>query len=347
MVPVSRKHAVQSIFETPMPKGAIVVVLVDDQAIVAHAIRLMLAGETDMTFHYCPEPERAVEFAAEKDATVILQDLMMPNENGLTLLGRYRNHPATARIPVVVLSSKEHPLEKSRAFTEGAADYLVKIPDKIELLARVRAHSRSYLSQREGEEAYRALDELRRQLEQSNAALERLSNQDGLTQIANRRHFEEVSTRELRRAARSGSPLSLILMDVDHFKHFNDSRGHLAGDACLRDIAAFLTRNVHRPADLVARYGGEEFVALLPDTPCRGAIHVAGRIRSGLEALKLPHGHPEAGPHVSVSLGLATVIAHAADSVTRVISMADDALYAAKRGGRNRHQIHPESVGAP
>ena len=326
-----------------MPEGQIVVLLVDDQAIVAQAIRLMLADQPDIVFHYCADSSRAVDAAAETGAAVILQDLMMPNVDGLTLLGRYRAQPATASVPVIVLSSKEQSLEKSRAFSEGATDYLVKIPDKIELLARVRAHSRSYLAQRERDEAYRALDDLRKKLEESNAALERLSNQDGLTQMANRRYFDEVSDREMKRAARTGSPLSLILMDVDHFKRFNDTRGHLAGDGCLRQVAACVKGGVHRAADLAARYGGEEFVALLPDTPCDGALHVATRIRTSLRISSCPTATPRPVP-TSASARASSPSSSSAATRLRVLAMADDALYAAKRAGRNRHHLHPDSV---
>jgi two-component system chemotaxis family response regulator WspR len=327
-----------------MPPREIVVLLVDDQAIVGETVRYMLADQADIRYHYCARAASALELVAELRPTVILQDLMMPDGDGLQLLARYRATPASADVPVIVLSSKEQPAEKSQAFSQGATDYLVKIPDKIELVARVRAHSRSYLAQRERDEAYRALDELRKKLEESNAALERLSNHDGLTGLANRRHFDEVMLREWRRSARAESPLSLILMDVDHFKRFNDTHGHLLGDDCLRRVAACLKRSLWRITDLGARYGGEEFVALLPETPNAGAVHVATRLRVEVASEKIPHGHPEAGPQVTLSMGVATVVPRPAEPPARLVAMADEALYSAKRGGRDRHQVHPASL---
>ncbi len=330
-----------------MPPRKIVVVMIDDQAIVGETLRYMLADQTDMSFHYCSDPARSVDLIRSVGATVILQDLMMPGVDGLELLRVYRGQPQISDIPVIVLSSREQPLEKSRAFGEGATDYLVKIPDKIELTARIRAHSRTYLLQRERDEAYRALDDLRKRLEESNAALERLSNQDGLTGLANRRHFDEVLASEWARACRTGAPLSMVLMDVDHFKKFNDAQGHLKGDACLSQVASCLRQALSRTADLAARYGGEEFVALLPDTPVDGSAHVAVRIRDKLAELALPHGHPEAGPLVTISQGVATLVPDPSAVGARLIAMADEALYVAKREGRNRHQVHPESSRAP
>jgi two-component system chemotaxis family response regulator WspR len=330
-----------------VPPREIVVLLIDDQPIVGETVRYMLADQPDIRYHHCAKAVRALETVLEVQPTIILQDLMMPDGDGLELLARYRGNPASAEIPVIVLSSREQPAEKSQAFAQGATDYLVKIPDKIELVARVRAHARSYQAQRERDEAFRALDQLRKQLEESNDALERLSNHDGLTGLANRRHFDEVLLRESRRASRVGSPLSLIILDVDHFKRFNDSHGHPAGDECLRRVAGCLRAAVGRITDLAARYGGEEFVALLPDTDSAGAVQVALRIREKVAAEKIPHGHPEAGPFVTASLGVATLVPRPDDAPARVVQLADEALYVAKRSGRNRHHVHPDCAGAP
>ena len=328
-----------------MPPREIVVLLVDDQPIVGQTVRAMLADQTDIQFHYCQQASRALQVVAEVRPTIILQDLMMPDRDGLELLALYRASGGSVDIPVIVLSSTEQPAEKSRAFHRGATDYLVKIPDKVELVARVRAHARSYLAQCERDEAYRALDDLRKKLEDSNAALERLSNQDTLTALANRRHFDEVLHREWSRASRVGSPLSLILIDVDHFKWFNDTQGHLQGDECLRRVGDCLRRSVGRVSDLVARFGGEEFVVLLPDTPSAGAVHVAASVRAAVEGERIVHGHRSAGPHVTVSLGVATVLPAVGEPSSRIISLADEAMYEAKRGGRNRLQVHPASLG--
>ncbi|WP_455235333.1 GGDEF domain-containing response regulator, partial [Thiogranum longum] len=272
-----------------------VVLLVDDQPLVAEGVRRMIADEPDIEFHYCPDPKQAVERAVAIGATVILQDLVMPDVDGITLLRFYRNNPATRDVPVVMLSSKDDPNTKSDAFYQGATDYLVKLPEKIELLARIRAHAKSYLAQKERDEAFKSLRNMQKQLEnvntelsRSNRELKRLSSSDGLTGVANRRRFDEILAEEWQRAARTGMPLSLLFADIDFFKRYNDHYGHQAGDDCLKKVAEALQTTVHRPADLVSRYGGEEFVLILPDTTSEGALAVANKILQNVETLNIP-----------------------------------------------------------
>src|SRR5690606_27457952 len=172
----------------------------------------------------------AVALAAQTGPTVILQDLVMPGVDGLTLVHQYRQYPATRDIPVIVLSSREDAAVKSAAFAAGANDYLVKLPDAIELVARVRYHSRFYINLLQRNAAYKALRESQQKLQESNLELQRLSNTDGLTGIANRRYFDRFLEAEWRRARRESNPLSLLLIDVDNFKRYNDTFGHVAGD---------------------------------------------------------------------------------------------------------------------
>jgi phosphoserine phosphatase RsbU/P len=149
---------------TAMREHAVTVLLVDDQRIIAEAVRRMLATESDICFHYCSDPTQAVEQANAIGPTVILQDLVMPELDGLTLVRFFRANPKTREIPLIVLSTKEEPTIKAQAFAIGANDYLVKLPDKVELLARIRYHSKGYIAQLERNEAYRKLAESQRQL---------------------------------------------------------------------------------------------------------------------------------------------------------------------------------------
>ncbi len=182
----------------------------------------------------------------------------------------------------------------------------------------------------------RELQETRRQLEQRNRDLERLSALDTLTQIANRRRFDAVLRQEWRRAVRDESAISLLFCDIDYFKRFNDSYGHQAGDECLVRVAQAMEEALNRPADLVARYGGEEFVALLVDTDLGGARMLAERMRARVEALRIENRESDVGPHLTVSLGVATIVPRPADRPEDLVDLADRALYAAKEGGRNR-----------
>lgn len=167
--------------------------------------------------------------------------------------------------------------------------------------------------------------------------LEKLSSQDGLTEIPNRRHFNERAKLEWQRAQRVGLPLSLIMIDIDHFKQYNDHYGHAAGDACLKQVARALTSCVERPLDLVARYGGEEFVALLPETDCSGARHLAEQMRAAVEALSIPHADSSIASVVTLSVGVAThKDGNAKADLSQLQACADQALYRAKHQGRNR-----------
>lgn len=317
-----------------------VVLLVDDQAIVAEAIRRMLADDGDIEFHYCKDPTRAVETAKEVKPTIILQDIVMPEVDGYTLLRRYRADPSTASTPVIVLSTKEDPRDKSMAFEKGASDYLVKLPDKIELVARIRAHSGSYLLQMQRDEAYRELKKLQVQLEERNAILQRLSVIDGLTGIANRRHFDEILRQEWKRGHREAWNLAVIMLDIDFFKKYNDNYGHQGGDDCLKKVASTLSNTLHRPGDFIARYGGEEFVVLLPNTDADGAAIIAEHMRSNIEAQDISHALSSAAKHVTISLGVASVVPDDGSAPESLIARADSALYKAKAAGRNRYAVH-------
>lgn len=315
------------------------VMLVDDQNIVAEALRRMLSDEPGIDYLYVSDPAKAISEAAQFKPTVILQDLVMPDIDGLMLLKFYRSSPQTKSVPVIVLSTKEDPKVKSEAFSLGASDYLVKFPDKIEVIARVLAHSRSFLAQQQRDEAYRALELLKKELEEKNVELERLSSQDGLTGIANRRMFDEFSAKEWGRAARDQVPLSLILIDIDHFKPYNDNYGHQGGDDCLRQVAQKLASTVRRPSDLVARYGGEEFAVVMPGTDLEGAKSIAAALCEGVSSMGLPHAHSSTASHVTISMGVASVVPSADSSPQQLIEKADGALYRAKESGRNQFQV--------
>lgn len=169
--------------------------------------------------------------------------------------------------------------------------------------------------------------------------LERLAKRDGLTGLSNRHHLDQVLHAEWARLRREQCPLSLLMIDVDHFKAYNDRYGHLAGDECLREIARTLQHALLRPSDVAARYGGEEFAVVLPDTDVQGAETVAHRIQERVEALRLPHAHGEGG-RVTLSIGLACVRPKRDTQPEQLVLMADEALYRAKHGGRNRFVVH-------
>lgn len=313
-----------------------VVLLVDDQVMIGEALRRMLAYESDIEYHYCQSAKQALAIAVQLRPTVILQDIVMPESDGLSLLKEYRSAAETRTVPVIMLSTRDDPRYKSQAFAAGASDYLVKIPDQIELIARIRAHSRSYLAQMQRDEAFRQLHALQRELEASNRELQRISCQDGLTGIYNRRHFDAYLDQEWARALREGVNISLVLADIDYFKAYNDHYGHPAGDGCLQYVAGVFREVLQRPGDLAARYGGEEFVVVLPKTDMEGAAIIAESLRTRVERLNLRHEFSKVANLVTLSIGIATVRPNPRMRPHELVGLADKALYQAKQKGRNR-----------
>ncbi|MBN9444778.1 MAG: diguanylate cyclase [Bosea sp. (in: a-proteobacteria)] len=319
------------------------VLLVDDQVMVCEAVRRALAHHPDLDFHYCTDPHEAMEVALRVKPTVILQDLVMPGVDGLDLVRAYRRDPALHAVPVIVLSTKEDPATKSDAFQTGANDYLVKLPDKVELIARIRYHTRAYLDHQQRDEAYRALRESQRELMRANLELERLTRIDGLTGLGNRRYFDEYLAAEWRRSLRTGAPLSVLMIDVDHFKQYNDAYGHLAGDDVLKQVAGVIQEGAARATDLAARFGGEEFVVVLTDVSQAGAAHVAERLVQGVRELDIAHGNDK----VTISVGAATAFAQAEGEPGLLLNAADTALFEAKNTGRNRAVAAAVPIGHP
>jgi two-component system, chemotaxis family, response regulator WspR len=316
------------------------VLLVDDQIMIAEAVRRALADEPGIDFHFCVDPGEAVASAERIAPTVILQDLVMPSTDGLALVREYRSRPLLQDVPVIVLSTREEAKTKSDAFAAGANDYLVKLPDRIELIARIRYHTRAYLSQQQRDEAYRALRESQRQLMEANLELQRLMNMDGLTGLNNRRRFDEYAQSEWRRAVRENIPLSVLIIDVDDFKRYNDTQGHLEGDQVLKSVANAIQSSCNRPADLSARFGGEEFAAVLPGTAAAGARHVGERILAAVDKLKIPHPASSTGATLTLTVGGASTGPKGAGSLLEFIMRADKALYEAKCLGKHRVVVH-------
>ena len=286
-------------------------------------------ADEPMALRWCPEGEQAVQEALKVQPSVILLDMVMPKIDGLEVLQLLQECPETQDIPVIMLSSSDDTGVKCEAFAQGASDYLIKLPSRIELVARLRAQTRSFRMQQERDQAVLALKETLLQLEAQNARLDKLSSLDGLTGIANRRTFD-LSIDEQR--SMRDDVLSMILIDVDNFKAYNDTCGHQAGDEVLRAIATVLDSCCRRRSDLVARYGGEEFVALLPAVPLDRAHDLAERMRLAIVSLAIPHPGSEQGL-VTASFGVSACVGRFDEGL---FERSDRALYAAKAAGRNR-----------
>ena len=321
----------QPLIDTPLSR--VRVLLVDDQRIIAEAVHRLLHGQTDIDFQWTPHGNNALKEALAWKPTVVLQDLVMPDSDGFDVVLQFRQHEDMQHIPIIMLTSRDDPQLKAQGFAIGANDYLVKLPDRLELLARLRYHSAAYVRLLERNEAFRALRESQQQLAQANIKLQQLADMDGLTGLANRRRFDAMLSNEWLRAQRTQQPLSLLMCDIDFFKLYNDRYGHLAGDECLKKVAAALGANLRRPGDLAARYGGEEFALVLPDTDAAGAMARAELCRQQIEALALPN---QPGHNVTLSIGVACMVPTTIAVSLDLIDHADRALYQAKHAGRNR-----------
>ncbi|GIW47582.1 MAG: diguanylate cyclase response regulator [Deltaproteobacteria bacterium] len=275
-------------------------------------------------------------YSTATDIDLVIMDIFMPDMNGIEACRLIKAVNYLQDVPVIIVTAADEVMYLQMAFAVGAIDYITKPFKKIELLARVRSALRLKSEIDRRKERERELLEVMRQLEEANRKLYMLSSSDGLTGIANRRYFESYLKQEWTRVLRYRRPISLIFVDVDFFKLYNDTYGHLMGDECLKQIAEAIANSLYRSTDMVARYGGEEFVVLLPETDENGAFIVAERIRSKVEGLDIPHSASRVSDHVTVSLGVATMVPQNGLSTDDLVDAADKALYRAKREGRNR-----------
>ncbi|CAN1210497.1 PleD family two-component system response regulator [Tumidithrix helvetica PCC 7403] len=274
---------------------------------------------------------------------LILLDINMPKMDGFQVCEQLKADPKTCDIPVIFISARDEVLDKVQAFSVGGVDYVTKPFQLAEVLARVE---NQLTLRRLQKKLQQQNDQLRQEiqsrlsaeaaLQKANEELQNLANLDGLTQLANRRRFDEYLNLEWSRLAREQLPLSLVMCDIDFFKNFNDTYGHLAGDDCLRKVAHILKQSVRRPADMAARYGGEEFAILLPNTEIEGAANVAEQIRANVKDLKIGHEDSDVSEYVTISVGVASLIPLVESLSTVLITAADYALYRAKELGRDR-----------
>jgi diguanylate cyclase (GGDEF)-like protein len=312
------------------------VLIVDD----ARANRLIITNYVQGTGHEvtcAADGQQAIEAFLRKRPDLVLLDVVMPIMDGFEAARRIRALAPEEWVPIIFLTSMVSDEDVARGIESGGDDYLAKPVSQVVLNSKMRAMARIATMRWQ-------LVDMSLQLGEANRELQRLVHVDGLTGIANRRHFDAMLAREWRRGQRSGSPLSLLLLDVDHFKQYNDSLGHQAGDDCLRRVAASINGALRRPADLAARYGGEEFVVMLPDTPLDGAVAVAESLRGEVKQLGLPHERSSCDDVVTVSIGVAEPQICGAQTPADLVAAADRGLYEAKRQGRNRVQVARSSL---
>jgi diguanylate cyclase (GGDEF)-like protein len=286
------------------------VLIVDDEPANVHVLAEALAGQYDVRF--ATSGARALELAAAEPFDLILSDVVMPGMDGFELLRRLKAAPETQHVPVIFVTAMDEIDDEERGLLLGAVDYITKPIRPAIVRARVRTHV---------------------ELKTQRDLLEQRALIDGLTGIANRRRFDQELDGRWRAAQRSGGPLSLLLIDVDHFKQFNDSYGHGAGDDCLRRVAGAIASTCNRAGDLAARYGGEEFAVILPGAAAEVQLR---RLLGAIRSLGIPHRASSAGEFVTASVGAVEVVPDGSLTAVQALERADQQLYAAKKEGRNR-----------
>jgi len=296
--------------------------IVDDAMENIQILNHVLGEEHEVLF--AMNGEKALELAHQHQPDLILLDAVMPGMDGYEVCAALRASSDVRDIPIIFVTALTTPEDETRALEAGAVDFITK-PFNV---AVVRARVRTHLT-----------------LKRQSDAMRELTLTDALTGVANRRSFNDAIQNEWRRCARSGMPLSVVMIDIDHFKRYNDAYGHQAGDACLKQVASTMLQCAGRPPDLLARYGGEEFVILLPQVDVPGAQTVAQRILESVRALAIPHRMSSVSDTVTVSLGVATSRPDEGGSPEGLVRCADDALYQAKKNGRNRFCVEGSDQG--
>ncbi len=294
------------------PKQATILVIDDDRIALD---LIMLTFNATATVLTALNSENGLEIAVNEQPDLILLDTLIQDVNGHEICSQLKSMPETENIPIIILSNSNQVEDELAALDKGAIDFVTKPVEALILKARVANH----LFQK------RDRDQLKL-----------MSSIDALTEVANRRRFDEYLHLEWRRAIRSKYPISLLMIDIDYFKSYNDTYGHQKGDECLRAVASEIEQHLRRPSDIVARYGGEEFSVILPETPSYSASSLAKRIWSGVGNLNIEHTGSARVGHLTISIGAATTIPDENQSISQFIENSDKNLYKSKSEGRNR-----------
>ncbi|TBO32347.1 diguanylate cyclase [Aquabacterium lacunae] len=304
------------------------ILLVDDQP----SVRLHLAQQLRMKGHTTLEAEsadQALQLFGEHKVDLVLLDVIMPGNDGYWLARQLREREGSRWTPIIFLSALDKEIDLWRGIQAGGDDYLIKPISPVVLSAKLHAMQR----------LIRMRNQLMRTSEELHIANQRLTHisvQDQLTKLGNRRGFDDRLHEAVRQCRRDQHALTLILCDVDHFKRYNDTLGHVQGDRCLEHIGRILSTVCRRPMDYVARYGGEEFGMILPNTSRSGAMTFARALLQLMGNQPMPHPDSPVSNVVTISGGITTVVPDDDTNVQHLLMRADEALYSAKAQGRNR-----------
>ncbi|TYQ31079.1 diguanylate cyclase domain-containing protein [Pseudanabaena sp. UWO310] len=317
----------------PESKGNIL--LIDD---LPENLKLLTDLLTDLgyTVRSAISGSRAIKSVRAKLPNIILLDIQMPEMDGYQVCQTFKADPDLCDIPILFISALDETFDKLKAFQVGGVDYITKPFQIEEVVARLETHLTIQRQKKRLQDEIEKRKETELALQEANRKLELLANLDGLTQIANRRRFDDFLSLEWQHHKREQTHIALILIDIDYFKRYNDTYGHQGGDDCLHRVAQAIAKAAQRATDLVARYGGEEFAVILSGTDAKGALKVADAIQTAIANLAIPHQSSDVSDRVTLSMGIASLMPTSERSPQDLISCADQAMYAAKHQGRNR-----------
>lgn len=316
--------AVMSDFKQDAP----LVLIVDDEVLLRFQLKRALEQEGYRVAEAL-NGAQCLKAYQQLQPDLILLDALMPVMDGFTCCAKLKAFANQPAVPVMMVTGLDDAESIDRAFEAGATDYITKPVHWAVLRQRVRRLIQEFRLQQQQVLLYQ-------QLEAANHMLQHLALIDGLTQVANRRRFNEYLEQTWQQMQQAQQPLSLILCDIDCFKAYNDTYGHQAGDLCLQQVAKLIEAIVEQPTALVARYGGEEFAIILPNTTAAAAAQIAAAICVEVKALQLAHVNSFVENHVTLSLGVASMIPNAEIAFAKLITAADRALYQAKAAGRDQ-----------
>ncbi len=308
-----------------MPK----VLVVEDSKVTISVLSTYLENMGITQIFKAESGEQAMALYRKERPDIILLDIQLPDIDGFSIAQQVRKlEQKDDWTAIIFLTGMSKDEDLARGIAVGGDDYLTKPVSSVVLEAKVRAMQRLLKMQRE-------LVKVTRELNVANAELQRLSTTDALTGIANRRALNDFMSREWRRCLRIKKQMSLVMLDIDFFKLYNDKYGHQAGDDCLRSVAEQILRAAPRGTDMAARYGGEEFMLVLSETNVDGAVWIAERVRQMVSDLRIPH-YATPSKLVSVSCGVVTILPESGRTLEVFLKSVDAALYQAKRGGRDQ-----------
>jgi len=312
------------------------ILIVDDLPANILSIRALIEEE-NIIIHEAFSGEEALKKVLLEEVDLILLDVQMPKMTGFEVAEILRSNPKTSSIPIIFVTAIDRNDKLSfKGYQLGAVDFLYKPIQRVLLKSKVAVFMNLIFVQKELQEKNNLLEKINDELKEAERDLMQMANTDSLTGISNRRSLFESVDKSWRVCLRDKSEISFIMIDIDDFKMFNDSFGHIEGDRTLIDVSSTIKKTLTRPYDEVGRYGGEEFMVVLPKTNHAGALQVAEKVRKNILDLKIPHSMESPHEFVTISLGVSTFIPIMKKNYEEIIDVADEALFVSKESGKNK-----------